>query len=72
MSRRASFDARGRRLRRPLSLALIPAAAAASIPFRPSVLGTTTLFTFLIIFPLASTRQSSGTQPKTARALAAQ
>lgn len=29
MSRRASFDARGRRLRRPLSLALIPAALMA-------------------------------------------
>ena len=34
----------------------IPAATAASIPRSPPVFGTTTLFTFLMIFPLTSTK----------------
>ncbi len=37
------------------SPASIPAATAVSIPFKPSQLGTTTAFTFLMMLPLAST-----------------
>ena len=48
-----------------------PAAAAASMPFSPPVLGTVTAFTFLMILPLTSTRQRSGTVPNAIRALAA-
>ena len=47
-------------------------AAAVSMPRRPPVLGTTTLFTFLMIFPLASTWMRSGSSPSTDRATAAQ
>ena len=42
------------------SPATIPAAAAAGIPFMPPVFGTITLFTFLIILPLASMITSVG------------
>ena len=49
-----------------------PMAAAVSMPRRPPVLGTTTLFTFLMIFPLASTWMRSGSSPSTDRATAAQ
>ena len=59
----------------PLSLTACasgsPAATAASMPDRPFVFGTITLLTFLMRLPLASTRTSSGRQPKTSRARAA-
>ena len=37
----------------------------------PNGCGTTTLFTFFMMFPLTSTLSLSGTAPSTARALAA-
>ena len=49
----------------------MPAAAAASMPLRLLVLGTTTLLTFLMMLPLASTRTDSGSTPRSSRALAA-
>ena len=48
-----------------------PAAAAASIPLKPPVFGTTTLFTFLIMLPLAFTTIFSGNSPNTVLAFAA-
>ncbi len=54
------------------SPATIPAATAASIPFKPFVLGTTTLLTFLIIFPLTSTKHRLGLTCNISRALLAQ
>ena len=54
------------------SPATIPAAAAAGIPFMPPVFGTITLFTFLIILPLASMITSVGIWPNTSLAFAAQ
>ena len=53
------------------SPATSPAAAAASMPLRYPVLGTTTLFTFLMMFPLHSTRHRSGRAPRAWRTLAA-
>ena len=49
----------------------IPAAAAAWMPFSPSVLGTTTLFTFLMMLPLTPISTLSGISPRISRALAA-
>lgn len=51
--------------------AMIPAAAAAGIPFRWLVLGTITLLTFLIMLPLAPILTLSGMHPKTSLAFAA-
>ena len=51
--------------------ATIPAATAASIPFIPPVLGTMTLFTFLIIFPLTSTLTCEGFFPSSCLAIEA-
>ena len=56
------------------SLAAFPPrmpAAAASMPFIPSVLGTTTLLTFLMMLLLTPIFTRSGSQPSTSRALAA-
>lgn len=49
----------------------MPATAAASMPFIPSVLGTTTLLTFLMMLLLTPIFTRSGSQPSTSRALAA-
>ena len=51
--------------------ATMPAAAAASMPFRPSVLGTTTLLTFLMMLLLTPISTRSGMASSTSRALAA-
>ena len=50
---------------------MIPAMAAASIPFRLPVLGTTTPFTFLTILPLHQSSARSGRAPRTSAARAA-
>ena len=55
-----------------IPLTLLPAAAAAGIPFIWSVLGTMTLFTFLMMLPLAPITTLSGSCPRTCRAFAAQ
>ena len=49
----------------------MPAAAAAGMPRSPPVPGTNTLFTFLIMFPLASTSMRSARAPKALWATAA-
>ena len=49
-----------------------PAHTAAAMPRLPPVLGTTTLLTFLMMLPLASTAIRSGVAPSAARATAAQ
>ena len=49
----------------------MPAAAAASIPFRPPVWGTTTLFAFLMMLPLAFTSTRAGSASSSSRARAA-
>ena len=51
--------------------ATMPAAAAASIPLSPPVWGTTTLFAFLMILPLAATSTRTGRVPSSSRARAA-
>ena len=51
--------------------AMMPAAAAAAMPCIEPVCGTTTLLTFLMIFPLTSIRTRYGRLPSTARACAA-
>ena len=53
------------------SPAAMPAAAAAGMPRSPPVLGTNTLFTFLMMFPLASTSMRWAGRPKVWRATAA-
>ena len=55
----------------PASPATIPAAMAAGMPFFPPVLGTTTLFTFLMIFPEMSASIRSGRAPSSSRSRAA-
>ena len=50
---------------------VMPAAAAASIPFKPSVFGTITLFTFFIILSLTPISTLSGRFPRIFFALAA-
>ena len=47
--------------------ATIPAVMAAGIPFRRSVFGTITLFTFLMIFPLNPARIETGSSPSASR-----
>jgi len=54
----------------PASPATTPAATAASMPLSPLVLGTTTLLTFLMRFPLAWTSMRSGMVPRVSRARA--
>ena len=49
-----------------------PMQAAAAMPRRPPVFGTTTLLTFLMMLPLASTTILSGSFPRAALAEAAQ
>ena len=49
----------------------MPAAAAASMPLRPPVWGTTTLFAFLMMLPLAATCTRTGSAPSSSRARAA-
>ena len=56
----------------PSSPATMPAATAARMPFWPPVLGTVTLLTFLMMFPLTCARTRSGIRPRACRALAAQ
>ena len=51
--------------------AMMPAATAASMPFRCPVLGTITLFTFLMMLPLTCSCTLSGSTPSTSRAFAA-
>ena len=53
------------------SPATTPAATAARMPLSPPVLGTMTLFTFLMILPDTSARIFSGRAPSTARSRAA-
>ena len=53
------------------SPAATPAAAAAGRPLSPPVFGTTTLLTFLMMLPLASTSTRSGMTPRVSRAFAA-
>ena len=53
------------------SPATIPAAAAAGMPFKWSVLGTITDFTFLMMLPLAPITTLSGSSPSTFLATAA-
>jgi len=42
------------------------------MPLRPSVFGTTTLFTFLMMFPLRAAVICSGSRPSRLRSFAAQ
>ena len=51
--------------------AMVPAAMAAAIPFRPPVFGTVTLLAFLMILLLTSKIQRSGLHPNRSRHLAA-
>ena len=51
--------------------ATMPAAAAASMPFMPPVLGTMTLLTFLMMLLLTPSQTEPGSWPSTSRALAA-
>ena len=53
------------------SPATMPAATAAGMPFRPPVLGTTTLLAFFIMFPETSQSTRSGAAPSSARSRAA-
>ena len=53
------------------SPATTPAAAAASMPRSPPVCGTTTLFTFFTMLPLASIVTLCGVAPRSSRAHAA-
>ena len=52
--------------------ATTPAPILEGIPFKPPVLGTTTLLTFLIIFPLTLTLAFTMSSSKTSRHLLAQ
>ena len=56
---------------RPAWPPTMPAAAAASIPFIPPVLGTMTLLTFLMMLLLTPSQTWPGSLPSTSRALAA-
>ena len=48
-----------------------PMTAAVSMPRRPPVPGTATLFTFFTMFPLQAAFSRSGSQPRVSRASAA-
>ena len=50
---------------------MVPRVAAASMPRSPPELGTVTLLTFLMMFPLQAEVMDSGSTPSAARASAA-
>lgn len=70
-SRPASFTEEMTSSSRSAAPAAAPAATEVSIPRRPPVFGTMTLFTFFIRLPLSATFIRSGRFPSASRTLAA-